>query len=417
MPRVLLLIVLSILAVGCGLLRGGSGAGGSALPDYPRVAATMTPGQTVTYRDLSLTLADIIREGDTPQVRFSIARGRETTSYTAAIGERVINGENMIQFQARADSDEDLAVAMMYHLPELMRPNVPRAARDLVETRPGEIAFFQDGFAAINAVSENDFVATDDDSVLLTIWTPGETMEDITLSVLRVGNVYGGENPGEGRVELRIVPLNQAWEDASDREELLIPYRGTIDWRGHGLRAETLPGGWRSRVLLTVQRADTTHDVVLTEGQAWRYGNIAWRFDGANGGAARITAFEFDRSVFPADTRVANRAPEQNAQNPRAPTTVERSLITNQSVEFWGARVRLARVLDMDATNLFDDVAEIIFDVNGRLETVQVREGDRATVRGENRWYVVEVKAATPSATNRSGRADIILTTGTFFNP
>src|SRR5690606_23541313 len=113
----------------------------------------------------------------------------------------------------------------------------------------------------------------------------------------------------------------------------------------------------------------------------------------------------------------ANRAPEQNAQNPRAPTTVERSLITNQSGQAWGAPVRLARALDPDATNLCGDVAEIILDVTGRLEPVQAREAGRATVRGENRWYVVEVKAATPSATNRSGRADIILTTGTFFNP
>ncbi len=428
LPFLLVILCLLVCAAGCGALRSAVADPGQ-LPDYPRVASTMTPGQTVSYKDISLTLGDIVREDSDPVVMFTLTRGRETSNYSAAFNEYLVSGDLLVQFQSRSNAEaaDDLAVATLYWLPELMRPGTPRAARDLSESRPGEIAFFQDGFVAIVSIHENDYVATDDDSVILTFWTPADAMEDISLrefssmaigeSLLKVGNVYGGDQPGQGRVELSIVPKANAWEGANDREEVMIPYRGTVEWRGHDLRAESIPGGWRSRILLSVTRGEDTHDVVMTEGQAWRHGNVAWRFDGVSGSAARLTAYEFDQSIFPDDVRDGTAPPEQRAQNPRAPTTIERELVTNQSVEFWGARIRLARVLEMDPTNLFDDVAEFVFDTDGRLQSVLVREGERASVRGDNRWYIVEVKSATPSAQGRSGNAEVILSTGTFYNP
>jgi hypothetical protein len=376
-------------------------------------------------------VVDIIREDSVPRVLFTLQRGRESTNYDVGMSDLTVSGDLLVQFQARESAEEgelDLAVASLFWLPDLMRANSARVRRDLLETRPGEIAFFQDGFAAIRSIAENDYVETNDDSVLLTIWTPQDALEDLTLRefstypigqyLLQVGNVFGGEEPGAGRVEMSLVPLATAWDDAITRDELMIPYRDSIEWKGHQLRGEPLPGGWRSRILMEVTRGETKHDVVLTEGQSWRHGNVAWRFDGMVGSAAKVTGFEFDRSLFPADVRDMSPAGKQGtAQNPRAPTEIRRKLVQDQSVEFWGAQIRLSRVLEMGRTDLFDDVAELVFDRDGQLEAVRVREGDRATVRGSNRWWVVEVTEATPGGQNSSASAEVIISTGTFFNP
>jgi hypothetical protein len=424
-----MIFVVLLLSTGCQMLRPGS-VGSGVLPDYPKAATTLTPGQVATYKNIKISVVDIIREESAARVRFTLQRGRETTNFDVEMGELTVSGDLLVQFQAResaVEGEADLAVASLFWLPDLMRSNSPRTRRDLLETRPGEIAFFQDGFAAIRAIAENDYVETNDDSVLLSVWTPEDALEDVTLRefsafpigkyLLQVGNVYGGETPGAGRVELTLAPLESAWDDTVAREELVIPYRGSMDWKGHQLKAEPLPGGWRSRILLGVTRGESQYDVVLTEGQAWRHGNVAWRFDGMTGSAANLTGFELDRSVFPADVRDITAAGPDKAQNPRAPTEIERKLSQDQSVEFWGARIRLARVLEVSPTDLFDDVAELVFDRDGLLEVVRVREGDRATVRGSNRWWVVEVKEATPGGRNSNGSAEVILSTGTFFNP
>lgn len=410
------------------------------LPDYPEGAATLMPGQAVEFARTTLVLEQVTPRDGQLVARLTVRDRDGANTHDVEVGGVTVHKDILVRVMPRTgaagtSAENPVVVLTLHRLSQLASESAPRVAREWAGMRPGEVGFFSGGFVALRAVMENDRNTFDDDAAALLLGL-GTSIETVTLRelsswragnwVIDVGDAYGGDATDGPAATIRVRPAEIAEADAPIKEEPLpLPWGSQAPFEKGEISADSIDpppataregATSRTRVLVTVDNGDEAREVVMLPGQTWRWGRHGFRLDTVSSSAASLNVLHYtgERRAVEARSLTEARNPRVRTTDPSAPLRQRVLLTEGESVAFWGTEIQLVRVEDRNRTDLFDDTAEF-FVRDGRAgRALQIRERNRDTVRGENRWVVIEVRDLKPATRSKLGEAELDLSTGTF---
>lgn len=449
-------MIAAVLATGCGWrpLGGGKATDPAVatpvpatptgrvtkLPDFPEGAAALSPGQGVEFARTTITFDQVETVDGRAMARLT-ARDRDgAATFDVEVGEVVVHKDILVRTAPRSSGPTSgtaapVVVFTLHRLSQLANAQAPRLAREWPAMRPGDVGFFSGGFVVLRSVGENDRALLDDDTAALLVGQ-GATVESINLRessaidlggwIVEVGDAFGGEATDGPAAAVRVRPSETAdAESPVDESVLTLEWGKSVPFENGELLADAidpppataLEGALsRTRVLLTVDDGEDAREVVLVPGQQWRWGKHAFRLDHVSGTSAGLTQRRFAADRRPAEARslAESRLPRVRPTDPTAPVRQTITFTEGETIDFWNAQIQLVRVDDINRTDLRDDAAQFLVRDGRNVLNYRIREGNRDTVRGVNRWIVIEVRDLQPPTRTKAGEATVELSTGTF---
>ncbi len=416
---------LIVLSTGCGRKAPRIESNADILPDLPGAKIAVEAGQSVVFHNQHITLGEIRDDGDyayTVGVKDSGTMMRET----ASPGDWRLHKDLLLRLSKKNDRGDDTLLSL-YWLPKLEQASGRIDPSTLMELKEGEHRFFDGGFVSLDRVRANDPGDTDDERAEVTL-----LMNDVlyNVAVLELGsipagdmvvvaeNVYDGDRPGEGLARIRIARPSTAWSEATGAKEIEIESGGALEERSLLVRTDTLEdraGGWRA--LVSLSSSGNRRDAILREGESLRAGTHELHLTEITEKGLRGRMMTYAASVSPEDAFVPG-IPREKPEDGEATSAGEseatkttRRVGFSQSFDFQGARFTLATLYPNDPTSLGDDAAEFQVAHSGTIDRFVTKQGQRHTVHGDNRWWIIELKELSGG---RNGQAEVTVETGRF---
>ncbi len=417
------------LASGCAHGKAPVAAGVTVMPNMPQTATVLGPGKAMAFHDLELRLLEVSTDAEnltTQRAEFELAG----ETYRANWNEWTLAEPLLVRFSdaSRLEAKEQMALVTAFYLPDVLRGKgkAPDEERRM-DLKENEVDFFAGGFVALNKISDNDFLRTDDDKAALSVYFDGElrqvTLPEIgTMSmgdgrVLTVGDIFPGDTPGAGHTRVTVTTPLGAWKDASDQTPLHLTSGVPAEVGELSVLADSMDGDGRPRAYVSLAIDKAKRELTLEPGQSIRWGKYAVRVDGVGPTMIEATVYTYPEAKFPAPGRTFEAAAEKVKtinQLSSDPTIMRHKLFQAAPITFWGASIDLVRVIENDPTSLSDNEAEIRVLHDGLVDTVRSGENQRHTVYGNNRWWVIEVGSIFNRGEGRRDETEIKLETGKF---
>lgn len=439
----LLAAVVLILATGCGLFRPSPPVAQHEMPNLPRAGSLVAEGDTVSFQHAWFTFVDFKepeREGARPDtVRYKIWHRGQEHEGEAQLNEYRVDGDYLVQFRRpdqrrTTDGTRRLVALNLWHLPSLHGGRTHIASKQSITLTLDDIVFFPGGFVSLRGVDGGDYRRFNDDSATLTLYHEGrsETRHLFEFQwaewnglIVEMRNVYPGDTAEEGRVSLILHPPATAIDAEAQRERLTLQPGSRHDLGDIRLTVNTVEEGplGPGRILLVAEEGEELIDMTLAPGEGLRFSDRLFLSHGlTEEGEIALEAIAKEERLFAAQSRIwlppsVVQAREEATRPPRTdPTTIRRTVQSGQAIEFWDATFQLDRVERPDRTRVFSDTAEVTITYdNGIFDTRMIREGDRNTVTGSQRWWIIELHEIRPSGA-RPGQGEVVmeLSTGVY---
>lgn len=410
--------------VGCAATKEETRFDPNALPNLPNAVATVEAGSVVKFHEVRVTVREAEGEGDDASIRYAVKRGETIEdAFEIAPSRWALHGDVLLRFEPVRDV-RGRELLNLYHLPSLSRGGREPMPAQVVRLQEGRHLFFDGGFLALDRVRGNDPARNDDERAEVTLLLGGTIREvavpefgsaDAGDAVLRADNVYPGDRAGEGIAFLRIAAPGDRWAEASEVEQLRLPSGESVARPGLEIRTDTLEGeaGWRA--LVSLRTSTLRRDIIVSPGESVRAGSAELLVKAADAESIDAELAEYAVAALPENAHYPGAVPAEETAKPgdvrKEPTKSSKRLIVGQSAEFWDARFEFVGLLANDPTDMYDDTAEFLVHRDGTSERLYARKGHRNTIRGINRWWVVDVKSI---AAGRPGECEIVLETGSF---
>lgn len=396
------------------------------LPDLPNAATTVEAGTGVGFHGVRVAVKEI---GGSGLVRYGVAApGSIEDTHEVDRGRWALHGDVLLRFEAMRGEGTPRTLLNLYHLPSLAASGQPADLGAEIRLEEGNHVFAGGRFIALGAVQGNDPGKTDDERAEVTVLLDG-AIHELSVpelgavaagsSYVRAGNAYDGDTPGDGVAFLRIVPADELWKGATSVEQARLESGESLEEAGFELRTDTLEGRDESwRALLSLRTPATRRDVIAVPGESIRAGAVEVLLREADAAGISVDIARHPEAVVAEAAHYPGAVPVEPGKASdlqREPTKATRRMIVGQSTEFWDARFELVGLVANDPTDLMDDAAEFLVHHDGTSERLFAKKGHRHTVRGENRWWVVDVRSVTAG---RGGDCEITLEAGSFLgNP
>jgi hypothetical protein len=422
----------SVLLAGCALWPSG---GDDGLPDLPFATVVAQRDKALDFHGFRVRVVDIREAAEVPAVTLLVERGKDARRLTLPFEKYVGEGDLLFHATPHAQGatasgrPSGLVRLVVYHQPSMRAEAARQGLASARSLRPGDLLFLPGGFVAVERILDNDPIRRDDDRVRLAVSLKG-VQEEVTLTEWhsrRVGDltiaardILAGESPGDPRATASLqlsLDGSSPWGEPEAAERLAFPPANGWSGLGLSLQAEVVPSEDQPRALLTLvsRQPPANRETFLRPGGSIRWNRFLITLDDASEAEVRGTVALFPNPVTPSEQRWANEAPPAAAGAPGdVATRVTRTLRQNETTEFWGATFRLRQVFDNERTDLMDDAALLAFEGAGPTDVQNVREGNRYTFRGPNRWWIVDVREAHPARGQTLGYAVLAIETGTF---
>ena len=396
---------------------------GIVLPDLPVATSVLEVGESALFQGNQVELFAIDQETYPTQIILQI----NGDSHTLKTNEWVIANETLVYVNSLTTNRQtgmkgDSAQIRFHHLPKIWATSSGTNQDGMIFSpktfREGELDFFPSGILNLEAVQSNDPLNTLDDAALVRLQYKGE---DHSLTVrefshtrfggnlyLHAGEVFTGVRERDGRVQLSLLDSTSAFDGLSSQETKTFQAGESQTYGDWSATFDSIPAVSREavqgellkpenyRLLLTVSNpeANATQEFVLNQNQSIRWGTQEWMLVQATETTLELECFTYSTPKFPSAKRAESEA-VANASEPTVavpPRWIERELLLNSPLEFQGATFRITRLLRQDSTNLYDDQIELAITGNGLAQTMTIKEGTRQIVRGNNRWWIIQVK-------------------------
>ncbi len=396
---------------------------GIVLPDLPVATSVLDVGESALFQQNEVELFAIDQDTYPTQIILQI----NGDSHTLQTNEWVIANDTLVYVNSlttnrRTGMKGDSAQIRFHYLPKIWATRTGGNQEGIIflpkTFREGELDFFPSGILNLVAVQSNDPLNTMDDSALVRLQYKGE---DYSLTVrefshtrfagnlyLHAGEVFTGVRERDGRVQLSLVDSTSAFDGLASQETATFQVGETQlygDWTAtfdsipavsrEALQGELLtPESYRLLLTVSNPEANSTQEFVLNQNQSIRWGTQEWMLVQATETSLELECFTYSTPKYPS----AKRAESETAGNQSEPTVavpprwIEREFLLNSPLEFQGATFRITRLLRQDSTNLYDDQIELAITGNGLAQTLIIKEGTRQIVRGNNRWWIIQVK-------------------------
>jgi len=410
---------LAAALAGCAAKKEESRFDPNALPDLPNAVATVEAGSVVKFHGVRVSVRET---GDA--IRYAVKSG-ETIEDNFEVGEHrwALHGDVLLRFEA-APEGKGRELLNLYHLPSLSRGAKAEMPRESVRLEEGKHLFFAGGFLALDRVRGNDPTKTDDERAEATLLVDGAIHEVVVPefgsaragdAIVRADNVYAGDAVGDGIAFLRVATPEDRWAEAAEVEEVRIPSGESIERPGLEIRTDTIEGGDGWRALVSLRTPAIRRDIIVAPGESVRAGVAEALLKEADATGIVVDLARYATAAVPEKAHYPGAVEDEDAPKPTEARSeaakATKRLIVGQSAEFQEARFEFVGLVPNDPTDMFDDTAEIIVHHDGTSERVYAKKGHRNTVRGANRWWVVDVKSI---AAGRRGECELSLETGSF---